>query len=192
MTASVPAAGAALEMIRSREYDISILEIAVFLRCGSSFNRFVNFGYSSLWIAIFSCQTRDHLQARWAQASQFNKILCEPTKNVSRNHDLVAPARPLVRVTFGNATLIVASTKWASFISAQTRKRGEDGARIGIPIFHAMIVMREWAILKRTLRNVWTEISCHTQRSEWPGLSIEVAKKVPRCARSQNVDAFYQ
>jgi hypothetical protein len=49
----------------------------------------------------------------------------------------------LVKVTFGNATLIGASTEWAYFLSAQTRKLGEDGARIGISIFHAMIVTRE-------------------------------------------------
>jgi hypothetical protein len=62
---------------------------------------------------------------------------------MSRNHDLVAPTGPLVKVTFGHATLIVVSTEWAFFISAQTRKPGEDGVRIGIPIFHAMIVTRE-------------------------------------------------
>ena len=60
-----------------------------------------------------------------------------------RNHDLVAPTRPLVKVTFGNATLIVASTEWAFFISARTRNPGKDGARIGVPIFHAMTVPRE-------------------------------------------------
>jgi hypothetical protein len=101
----------------------------------------VNFGYSPLWIAIFSCQTRDCLEARWAQTSLFKKILCETTKNMVRNHDLVAPTRPLVKVTLGNATLIVASTERALFISVQTRKLLADGARcIGTSIFHTMIV----------------------------------------------------
>jgi hypothetical protein len=58
-----------------------------------------------------------------------------------RNHDLVAPTWPLVKVTFGNTTLIVVSAEWALFISAQTRKLIADGADcIGIPIFHTMIV----------------------------------------------------
>jgi hypothetical protein len=60
-------------------------------------------------------------------------------KNMFRNHDLVAPTRPLVKVALGNATLIVASTERALFISAQTRKLVADGARcIRIPIFHTM------------------------------------------------------
>jgi hypothetical protein len=99
----------------------------------------VNFGYSPLLVAIFSCQTRDCLEARGAQTSLFKKILCKTTKNMFRNHDLVAPTRPLVKVTLGNATLIVASTERALFISAQTGKLVADGARcIGIPIFHTI------------------------------------------------------
>jgi hypothetical protein len=140
MSASVPAAGAPLEMIGSREYHISMLEIVVFMRWGFSFNCFANFGYRSFWIAIFSCQTCDCFEARWTQTSRFRKILCQTTKNISRDHLLLAPTRPLVKMAFGNPTLVVASAEWAFFISAQTRRLGEDGALIGIPVFHAMIV----------------------------------------------------
>lgn len=62
-------------------------------------------------------------------------------KNMFRNNDLMAPTRPLVKMTLVNATLIVASTERALFISAQTCKLVADGAGwIGIPIFHTMIV----------------------------------------------------
>jgi hypothetical protein len=51
-------------------------------------------------------------------------------KNLSRNHDLVAPTGPLVQLTFGNATSIVASTEGALFISAQEGELGMDAARL--------------------------------------------------------------
>jgi hypothetical protein len=78
----------------------------------------MNLGYDSLWVGIFLGQTRDCRKARWAQTSLFKKIFCQTRNNMSRNHDFVAPTRPLVQVTFGNATLIIASTEGALFILA--------------------------------------------------------------------------
>ena len=102
----------------------------------------MDLGYDPLWVIIFFRQTGDGLKAIRADTSWFLKILCEMTKNIPRNDDFLAPARSLVQLTFGNATMIIASAEGALFISAQAHRVGVYAARISVHWVQAVILMQ--------------------------------------------------
>jgi hypothetical protein len=107
----------------------------------------MNLGYDPLWVSIFFRQTGDGLKATWADTGRFLKILCETAKNIPRNYDFLAPARSLVQLTFGNATMIIASAEGALSVSAQAHKVAVNAARISIAWVQRTIVTQRGSVL---------------------------------------------
>jgi hypothetical protein len=84
-------------MVSRRKYDVSILvEIKVFLSRGC--------------ITCFPAEPRKRLKTGPTQAHRLQTISHESAKRSAGYIDFFAPARSLVEMTFGQATLVIATT----------------------------------------------------------------------------------
>jgi Mu transposase, C-terminal len=122
MTASVPAAGAALEMIRIREYDISISRNSSLLALRLFFQLSCEFRLQpSLDRNILVSNARLSRGTSGTDKSVQEDLVRDEEEYVSKSRSRGTNTAPC-KGDLGNATLIVASTERALFILAQTRK----------------------------------------------------------------------
>jgi hypothetical protein len=106
MAAIIAAACSPLEMIADGEDHVAAI-VEVIVRVHGSHS--LRFRKNGLGIAQFSRKAGNGLETGPAKARGIDALGGEPAQNVIRHKDLMAPARPLVEMTFRHAALIVAA-----------------------------------------------------------------------------------
>ena len=122
MPASVAATSPALEMVSCGEDDVSVgIVITIFFAAGRTriLEQCQNFAFPRFGIFLLVPKLRHGLKTRPAEARRLEAICGESAKDLTRDDDLLTPARSLVKMTFCHAASVVATAHRALFIPAQ-------------------------------------------------------------------------
>jgi hypothetical protein len=118
MPAAIGAACPPLEMIVRRENHVAeIIQVVGGFQGNHSFR----LREESLGVVPFKRKPGDGLKTGAAKTAGFDAIRGEPVQDVIWHDDLMAPARPLIEMTFGHAALVVSPAPGALLITPQIR-----------------------------------------------------------------------
>ena len=123
VTASVAATGSAPEMVSRREYHPSVLiDVILFFTAGQTriFEPFWNVAQYGCSIIPFVAKPLECFKTKSAEARQLETICGKRMEDVTGNDYSLAPARPLIKLTFGYPALVVTAAYGALFGQAQT------------------------------------------------------------------------
>jgi hypothetical protein len=130
---SVPATGAAIEMVSCGEYQVSILiDIILFFFEGRRRTRShrPDLVRRRRRVIHFERKSRGGLKATPAQARRVETSRDENPKDLTGHDDFVTPARSFVKMTFRHPALVVTAAHRALFVTPQWLRRGRGKQRL--------------------------------------------------------------